>query len=97
MDICKHQLTSQTGHTSREMNQVYTHRQLQAYVDAVATLPRIHAHWWGGKTKCAGKVSWHFRPSNGGWQSVSFAMSPAAGREPLVRRLCESQSQRQRL
>ena len=30
-----------TGHTSREMNQVYTHRQLQTYVDAVATLPRI--------------------------------------------------------
>jgi integrase len=33
-----------TGHTSREMNQVYTHRQLQTYVDAVATLPRIHTH-----------------------------------------------------
>jgi integrase len=32
-----------TGHTSRQMNQVYTHRQLQTYVDAVATLPRIDA------------------------------------------------------
>lgn len=30
-----------TGHTTREMNQVYTHRQLQTYVDAVAVLPSI--------------------------------------------------------
>jgi integrase len=30
-----------TGHTTREMNQVYTHRQLQMYVDAVAVLPRV--------------------------------------------------------
>jgi integrase len=33
-----------TGHTSREMNQVYTHRQLHIYADAVATLPRVHTH-----------------------------------------------------
>ena len=33
-----------TDHTSREMNQVYTHRQLQTYIDAVATLPRIDTH-----------------------------------------------------
>src|SRR5439155_18996081 len=30
-----------TGHTTREMNQVYTHRQLQTYVDAVAMVPRV--------------------------------------------------------
>lgn len=30
-----------TGHRTREQNQVYTHRQLQTYMDAVATLPRI--------------------------------------------------------
>jgi integrase len=30
-----------TGHTSRQMNQVYTHRQLQTYADAVAVLPRV--------------------------------------------------------
>ena len=30
-----------TGHTTRAMNQVYTHRQLQTYVDAVAMVPRV--------------------------------------------------------
>jgi len=30
-----------TGHKTREQNQVYTHRQLQTYVEAVATVPRI--------------------------------------------------------
>lgn len=30
-----------TGHTTCEMNQIYTHRQLQTYVDAVAVLPRV--------------------------------------------------------
>jgi len=30
-----------TGHTTREQNHVYTHRQLQTYVDAVAMLPRV--------------------------------------------------------
>jgi len=30
-----------TGHTTREQNQVYTHRQLQTYVEAVATLPSV--------------------------------------------------------
>ena len=30
-----------TGHTSREMNQTYTHRELSIYRDAVAVLPRI--------------------------------------------------------
>jgi integrase len=33
-----------TGHTSRAMNQRYTHRELLLLQDAVATLPRIHAH-----------------------------------------------------
>ena len=32
-----------TGHKTREQNQVYTHRQLQTYVEAVATVPRIDA------------------------------------------------------
>lgn len=32
-----------TGHTSRAMNQRYTHRELLLLQDAVATLPRIHA------------------------------------------------------
>ena len=30
-----------TGHTSREMNQTYTHRELSIYRDAVAVLPRV--------------------------------------------------------
>jgi integrase len=30
-----------TGHKTREQNQVYTHRQLQTYVDAVAMVPRV--------------------------------------------------------
>jgi len=33
-----------TGHTSRAMNQRYTHRELLLLQDAVATLPRIHTH-----------------------------------------------------
>ena len=30
-----------TGHKTREQNQVYTHRQLQTYLDAVAMVPRV--------------------------------------------------------
>jgi integrase len=30
-----------TGHTTREMNQRYTHRELSIYRDAVGTLPRV--------------------------------------------------------
>jgi integrase len=30
-----------TGHTTRAMNQVYTHRQLSSYRDAVAVVPAI--------------------------------------------------------
>jgi integrase len=31
-----------TGHKTREQNQVYTHRQLQTYLDAVAMVPRVN-------------------------------------------------------
>jgi integrase len=30
-----------TGHKTREQNQVYTHRQLQTYVEAVAMVPDV--------------------------------------------------------
>jgi len=30
-----------TGHTTRQMNQTYTHRELSIYRDAVAVLPRV--------------------------------------------------------
>lgn len=63
------------------MNQVYTHRQLQTYVDAVATLPRIDAFTDGDVVLTRGslrggtaRAGLHNRPAEAMLPSV-FCMS----------------------